>query len=110
MPLWAQVTLKPDIINTNVLNNGKSNTGITCNPTGGHIEPISIEGHKAEWKNAQKKPKNSIISDAIKKINPVFKPFLTILVWWPSTTASLDISKNQKIEVITIIIKPNSKI
>jgi hypothetical protein len=29
MPLCAQVTLNPDIINTKVLNKGKSNTGIT---------------------------------------------------------------------------------
>jgi hypothetical protein len=36
------------MINTKVLNKGKSNTGITCKPTGGHIDPISIEGHKAE--------------------------------------------------------------
>jgi hypothetical protein len=80
MPLWAHVTLNPDIINTKVLNKGKSNTGITCKPTGGHIDPISIEGHKAEWKNAQKKPKNNIISDAIKKMKPVFKPVLTTRV------------------------------
>ena len=110
MPLCAQVTLNPDIINTKVLNKGKSNTGITWRPTGGQIDPISIEGHNAEWKKAQKKPKNNIISDAIKKINPIFKPFLTILVWWPSTTASLDISKNQKIDVTIIIIMPSNKI
>jgi hypothetical protein len=42
------VTLNPDIINTKVLNKGKSNTGITCKPTGGQMEPISIEGHNAE--------------------------------------------------------------
>jgi len=47
MPLCAQVTLKPDIINTNVLNKGKSNTGITCKPTGGQIDPISTDGHNA---------------------------------------------------------------
>lgn len=80
-PLCTQVTLNPDIIKTNVLNNGKSNTGITLIPTGGHIEPSSTEGHKAEWKNAQKKPKNNIISEAIKNKKPIFKPFLTILVW-----------------------------
>ena len=96
------------MIKTNVLNKGKSNTGITCKPIGGHIDPISIEGHKAEWKKAQKKPKNNIISDAIKKIKPVFKPFLTTLVWSPLTTASLDISKNQNIEVIAIIIMPHN--
>ena len=98
------------MIKTNVLNKGKSNTGITCKPIGGHIEPISIEGHNAEWKKAQKKPKNNIISDAIKNINPVFNPFFTILVWSPLITASLDISKNQKIEVKTIIQTPHNNI
>jgi len=48
IPLCAQVTLKPEIININVLNNGKSKTGITCKPIGGHIAPNSIEGHNAE--------------------------------------------------------------
>jgi len=98
------------MIKINVLNKGKSKTGITCKPTGGHIEPISIEGHKAEWKKAQKKPKNNIISDAIKKIKPVFKPFLTTLVWSPLITASLEISKNQNIEVKTIIHIPHNSI
>jgi hypothetical protein len=63
------------------------------------MPPISIEGHKAEWKNAQKKPKKSIISDAIKNKKPVFKPFLTTLVCKPFITASRDISKNQKVDV-----------
>ena len=110
MPLCAQVTLKPDIINTNVLNKGKSNTGITCKPTGGKIDPISTDGHNAAWKKAQKKPKNNIISDAIKKINPVFNPFLTILVWSPLTTASLDISKNQNTDVTAIMHIPSNNI
>lgn len=82
---------------------------MTSRPTGGHIPPISTEGHKAEWKNAQKKPKNSIISDAIKNKKPVFNPFLTTLVCNPFTTASRDISKNQKVAVIANNIKPNNK-
>jgi len=79
--LCTQVTLKPDIIKTKVLNNGNSKTGITLRPTGGHIVPTSIDGHNAEWKNAQKKPKNNIISDVIKNKKPNFNPCLTIFVW-----------------------------
>jgi len=42
------VTLKPDIIKINVLNKGKSNTGIVFKPTGGNKEPKTTDGHKAE--------------------------------------------------------------
>jgi hypothetical protein len=79
-PLCAQVTLNPDIININVLNKGYSKTVIVIIPFGGHIEPNSIEGHKDDAKNAQKKPKNNIISDAIKNKKPILKPPLTTLV------------------------------
>lgn len=73
------------------------------------MPPISIEGHKAEWKKAQKKPKNNIISEAIKNKKPVFNPFLTTLVCKPLTTASRDMSKNQKIAVTTNNNKPTNK-
>ena len=46
--LCTQVTLKPEIIKTNILNNGNSKTGITLRPAGGHIVPTSIDGLKAE--------------------------------------------------------------
>jgi hypothetical protein len=78
--LCTQVTLKPDIIKTKVLNNGNSKTEITLKPTGGQIVPTSIDGLKAEWKNAQKKPKNNIISEVIKNKKPNFNPCLTIFV------------------------------
>jgi hypothetical protein len=67
-----------------------------------------MEGLNAEWKNAQKKPKNNIISEAIKNKKPVFNPFLTTLVCNPLTTASREISKNQKIAVIPNNNKPNN--
>jgi len=57
---WAHVTEKPEKIKTKVLNKGNSIEGIVWIPTGGNSEPISIEGHKAAWKKAQKKPKNNI--------------------------------------------------
>jgi len=46
-------------------------------PFGGHTQPISIVGFKLAWKNAQKKATNKKISEAINKIIPNFKPFLT---------------------------------
>jgi hypothetical protein len=67
-----------------------------------------MEGLNAEWKNAQKKPKNNIISEAMKNKKPVFNPFLTTLVCNPLTTASREISKNQKIAVIPNNNKPNN--
>jgi len=67
-----------------------------------------MEGLNAEWKNAQKKPKNNIISEAIKNKKPVFNPFLTTLVCNPLTTASREISKNQKVAVIPNNNKPNN--
>jgi len=38
-------------------------------PSKGHSEPKTIEGHKDEWKKAQKKPKNNITSEEINKKN-----------------------------------------
>ena len=93
--LWAQVTEKPERINTNVLNNGNSNTGITKIPSGGNIEPISIAGHNAAWKNAQKNPKNNINSDTINNKNPKRNPNLTGCVWNPEKVASSTISLHQ---------------
>jgi hypothetical protein len=43
---------------------------MTTIPTGGHCAPKSIEGQKEEWKKAQKKPKNNMISDTINNKNP----------------------------------------
>ena len=83
---------------------------MTSRPAGGQIPPISIDGHNAEWKNAQKKPKNNIISDAIKNKKPVFRPFLTTLVCKPLTTASREISKNQKTAVTINNIRPINNI
>jgi len=39
-------------------------------PLGGQIFPISIVGHKAAAKKAQKKAKKNITSEAINKIIP----------------------------------------
>jgi len=42
-----------------------------------------MAGQTAEWKNAQKKPKKSITSEIINKINPFFKPARTTNVCNP---------------------------
>jgi hypothetical protein len=44
----------------------------------------------------------------MKNKKPVFNPFLTTLVCNPFTTASLDISKNQKVAVIPNNSRPNN--
>jgi hypothetical protein len=49
-------------------------------PEGGHLVPNSIDGQKEAWKKAQKKQKNSIISEAMNNKNPNFKPILTTFV------------------------------
>jgi hypothetical protein len=46
--LCAQVTEKPETINTSVLKRGKSNVAIEFMPSGGKTEPVSIAGHKEE--------------------------------------------------------------
>ena len=46
----------------------------------------------------------------MKNKKPVFNPFLTTLVCNPFTTASRDISKNQKIAVTINNNKPNNSI
>jgi hypothetical protein len=47
----------------------------------GHKEANTTEGLKAEWKKAQKNPKKSINSEAKNKINPLYNPLFTTLVW-----------------------------
>ena len=45
---------------------GKAQVLTAFNPIGGHKQPNSMQGAKLEWKNAQKKLKNSMISVARK--------------------------------------------
>jgi hypothetical protein len=67
----------PEVTNTIVFNKGTCQGLIAMIPFGGHTQPISIVGFKLAWKNAQKNAKNKKISDAMNKIIPSFKPFLT---------------------------------
>jgi len=78
--LCTQVKLNPDNNNNKVLNKGISKGFITSIAMGGHTRPKFISGDKDIWKNAQKKPKNSMISEIINRINPNFNPDCTIIV------------------------------
>jgi len=98
----AHVTENPENIRTNVLNSGNSQTGIVCTPTGGNIDPVSLVGHKAAWKNAQKNPKNNINSDAINNKNPKRNPKRTGFVWYPDSVASSTTSLSHwKTQILT---------
>jgi hypothetical protein len=63
-----------------VFNNGTSQGLKGCIPSGGQIEPISTEGAKLAWKNAQKKATKNIISEVINKIIPYLNPVCTTVV------------------------------
>lgn len=68
---WCvHVTVRPEDTKIIVLRRGISNGLKGMIPKGGQICPISIEGDKDEWKNAQKKEKKNKISDEINKIIP----------------------------------------
>jgi hypothetical protein len=52
-------------------------------PIGGHCIPISIEGERLLWKNAQKNEEKNNTSEAINKIIPSFILEVTFLVCSP---------------------------
>lgn len=67
---WAHVTEQPDSNSIIVFRKGTSQGLNTTIPFGGHIEPMSIDGARLLWKNAQKKAKKNSISEIINKITP----------------------------------------
>lgn len=73
-------------------------------PKGGHLQPISNVGERLLWKKAQKRLKNSIISDNKNPKNPNFKFRFTILVWYKEASKN-KISLNQKIIIINKKVK-----
>lgn len=92
---WHHVTVAPELSKIAVFKSGteKGLRGLT--PNGGHINPISIEGDKELWKNAQKKLKKNKISEIINNKKPIFKPFTVAKVWNPWKVDSLITSFNQ---------------
>lgn len=79
--MCAQVREIPEMIEIKVLYRGGSKTAIVNIPSGGNIEPISTAGHRAGWKNAQKEPKNNMVSEIINNKNPRRSPLHTANVW-----------------------------
>lgn len=77
-----------------MFNKGKPQGSKGSIPTGGHTQPTLIAGLKLQWKNAQKKEKKNITSDAIKRSIPNLIPFCTLKLWCPSNVASITISLN----------------
>ena len=62
--------MAPEQSNIKVFNSGTSKGLNTSIPLGGHTDPISIVGAKLAAKNAQKKAKKNITSEAINKSIP----------------------------------------
>jgi len=85
---WDHVTVNPDDIRITVFNNGTLNGLIVLIPTGGQEQPISIEGERLLWKNAQKKSRKKQISLMINKITPSFSPAWSRRVCFPIYVAS----------------------
>ena len=79
-----------------VFHNGSPQGSNVEIPSGGHEQPIPIEGDNVQWKKAQKKLKKNIISEAINKAIPNFNPSWTLKVWWPSNVDSITTSENQR--------------
>ena len=107
---WAQVTVAPELSKTAVFKRGTPNGFNAWTPLGGHITPISIEGDKLLWKKAQKKEKKNKISDTMKRINPIFKPFTVATVWKPKNVLSLTTSFNHRNITNDILIRPKYRI
>lgn len=80
---WAQVTVTPDARRTAVFKRGTLNGFSGLIPVGGQQHPISGDGARDLWKNAQKKAKKNITSEVINKIIPHRRPVVTCLVWCP---------------------------
>jgi hypothetical protein len=93
-----------------VFNKGIPHALTVAIPTGGQTHPISTTGFKLEWKNAQKKAKNNIISETIKRTTPKRRPFRIPAVYCPSKEPSLIISRNQKQTLRIKMKRPQTRI
>ena len=66
-----------------VFRSGTPKGSIVFNRAGVQDDPISMFGLKEEWKKAQKKEKNRLVSLTIKSNMPKRNPFSTLLVCFP---------------------------
>ena len=94
--LCAHVIVTPDDNKINVFHKGKPQGSKVEIPWGGQIQPIPIEGDKVQWKNAQKKLKKNITSEAMNNAIPNLIPSWTLKVWFPSNVDSVTTSENQR--------------
>lgn len=94
--LCAQVTVTPEDNKITVFHKGKPHGSNAEIPCGGQIHPIPIDGDSVQWKNAQKKLKKNITSEAINNAMPNLIPSCTLNVWLPSNVDSVTISENQR--------------
>jgi len=62
---------------------------------GGHICPNSTVGEILLWKNAQKNEMKKNTSEEMNSTIPVFRPFITILEWFPWFVDSRWMSRHQ---------------
>ena len=69
--------VRPDKRRRDVFRSGMANGFNGSIPRGGHVQPVSGVGASALWKNAQKKARKNIISEAIKIIIPTRRPWAT---------------------------------
>jgi hypothetical protein len=72
---------------------------------GGHVCPNSTVGEILLWKNAQKKEVKNSTSDAMNKIIPVFRPFITRSEWFPWEDDSRWTSRHHRKATSTVIAK-----
>ena len=87
--------MAPEQSRIRVFNSGTSKGLKTSIPLGGHTVPISTAGVKLEAKNAQKKAKKNITSEAIKSSIPYLRPNCTMFVCLPSSVPSRITSRHQ---------------
>jgi hypothetical protein len=91
---WAQVTVMPEVSRTVVLRRGITRGLKGSTATGGQVAPSSGTGLRLEWKNAQKKEKKNITSEAINRIIPPRILPTTDGVWHPWLALSRDTSRH----------------
>lgn len=103
---WAHVTVIPDVNKIIVFSKGIWKGLNVLIPIGGQFIPISIDGDKLLWKNAQKNEIKKKSSEIINKIIPNFKLFWTLDVCIPWNVLSRIISRHHWYNVNKIIIFP----
>jgi len=99
----------PEVRRTVVLRRGTTNglNGIIA--SGGQVEPISKVGLSLEWKNAQKKEKKNITSEAMNKIIPHRILETTDGVWCPCIALSRETSRHHWLVTNNKVINPNRR-